>query len=99
MARMGRRAKTEAERAFDQEMGRRLCVARKEAHLTTAEFATRAEISVQQLYWYETGVNAIPLRRWMIFCRVLHVSLASFIQTASFNLKSENSCVGCPRNR
>jgi transcriptional regulator with XRE-family HTH domain len=96
--RLGRRPKTEAERQFDVQLGSRLCAARKAMRLTTAEFSSRAGISTQQLYQYEAGNNAISLRMMIIFSRILHVPLAELIQIATFNMFSENRCVGCARN-
>lgn len=99
MAKSGRKAKTEAERAFDVQLGRRVAIARKELEMTGADLAARVGISTQQLYKYEWGEDSIPLRRLIAFCRILHVSLASMVQTTTFSLKSENSCAGCRRNR
>jgi transcriptional regulator with XRE-family HTH domain len=95
---LGRRRKTEADRQLDVTLGARLCAARKEMQLTAIEFASRAGISPQQLYSYEVGSHAISVRMWIIFSRVLHVSLASLMQTTTFSLKSENRCAGCARD-
>jgi predicted transcriptional regulator len=99
MARRGRRPKTDAERRFDVELGQRLCQVRRDAGFSAGEFARRSAVSRQLLYRYETGECAVPLRTWVIFARVLHVSLVSLVKTSTFSLQTENWCAGCTRNR
>lgn len=56
------RRKSPEDVAFDAVVGRKIADARKAKGWTYGQLASRLDVTKQQLYWYETGRTACPLR-------------------------------------
>lgn len=71
---MARRAKSEAQRAADAAIGRRIERARRAKGMTQAALAERVGVTQQMVYWYESGTCGFPVSLLEKLCRALDVS-------------------------
>ena len=77
---MGKRgSKTETERAFNVEVGRRIAAARQKSGLSQKEVAGAAGISAGQLYFYEAGACACPPYRLRLIAARIKVPVTELL--------------------
>jgi transcriptional regulator with XRE-family HTH domain len=77
---MGRRGgKTEEERRFDAEVGRRIELLRVARRVTQRELAKAAKLESAQLYSYESGGSRCPPFRLRLIASYLDVEVGALI--------------------
>lgn len=74
-----RKAKSEAENAFNRAVGRNLEALRRERKVMQTEFARSLGVSESQLYYYENGRDRLPMYLAVRAARLLQVPLATLV--------------------
>lgn len=70
-----RKAKSEAENAFNRAVGRNLEALRRERKVMQTEFARSLGVSAPQLYSYESGRDRLPMYLAVRAARLLQVTI------------------------
>jgi transcriptional regulator with XRE-family HTH domain len=75
----GRRAKSQAEREYNQLLGARIEEARKKAGMQAKDLARAIGVIPSQLYWYEIGRSPVAMLTIVRIARILEIPVTALI--------------------